>query len=78
MFLKESLRDSQESTITFANRLDPNQAGQNIGPDLDPNYLTLIVLLKEFFEKVDFEKESADNKKKHENVKLPNRQRDKT
>ena len=27
--------------ITFANSLDPNQARQNIGPDLDPNCLTL-------------------------------------
>ena len=29
---------------------------QNIGPDLDPNGLTLIVLLEEKFEKVDSEK----------------------
>ena len=27
--------------ITFANSLDPDQARQNIGPDLDPNCLTL-------------------------------------
>ena len=27
--------------ITFAYRLDPDQARQNVGPDLDPNYLTL-------------------------------------
>ena len=26
---------------TFANRLDPDQARQNVGPDLDPNCLTL-------------------------------------
>ena len=38
--------------ITFANSLDR----QNNGPDLDPNYLTLLVFLKEFFEKVNFEK----------------------
>ena len=38
----------------FANSLDPDQALQNIGPDLDPNCLTLMVFLKEFFEKVDF------------------------
>ena len=25
--------------ITFANRLDPDQARQNVGPDLDPNCL---------------------------------------
>ena len=27
--------------ITFANSLDPDQAQQNVGPDLDPNCLTL-------------------------------------
>ena len=26
--------------ITFANSLDPDQAGQNVVPDLDPNCLT--------------------------------------
>ena len=26
--------------ITFANSLDPDQASQNVGPDLDPNCLT--------------------------------------
>ena len=26
--------------ITFANSLDPDQARQNVGPDLDPNSLT--------------------------------------
>ena len=37
--------------IFFANSLDPDQAGQNVGPDLDPNCLILIVFLKEFSEK---------------------------
>ena len=27
--------------ITFANSLDPDQDRQNVGPDLDPNRLTL-------------------------------------
>ena len=27
--------------ITFANSLDPDQDRQNVGPDLDPNALTL-------------------------------------
>ena len=27
--------------ITFANNLDPDQDRQNVGPDLDPNCLTL-------------------------------------
>ena len=59
--------------ITFANSLDPDQAGQNIGPDLNPIcFDTLIVFLKEFFENADFEKKSADNK----NIaKLPTMQR---
>ena len=26
--------------ITFANSLDPDQASQSVGPDLDPNCLT--------------------------------------
>ena len=28
--------------ITFANFLDPDQEGQNVGPDLGPNCLTLL------------------------------------
>ena len=39
---------------TFANSLDPDLDRQNVGPDLDLN--CLIVFLKEFFEKVKFEK----------------------
>ena len=27
--------------ISFVNSLDPDQARQNVGPDLDPNCLTL-------------------------------------
>ena len=41
--------------ITFANSLDPDQDQQNVGPDLDPNSWTLMVFLKVFFEKVNFE-----------------------
>ena len=41
---------SSSADITFANSLDPDQARQNVGPDLDPNCLTLLVLLKECFE----------------------------
>ena len=50
--------------ITFANRLEPDQAWQNVGPDLDPNCLTLMVFLKGLFKKNGFLKKSADNKKK--------------
>ena len=42
--------------ITIANSLDPNQDLHSVSPDLDPNHLTLIVFLIEFFEKVNFEK----------------------
>ena len=54
--------------ITFANRLEPDQAPHFVekffqGFYLDPNYLTLIVFLKEFFKKVDFEKkQNTDHK----------------
>ena len=54
------------SAEIFANNFDPDQARQNVGSDLDPNKQdTLMVLLKEFFEKVDLLilKNSADKKK---------------
>ena len=40
----------------FANYLDLDLARQNVGPDLDPNCLTLMVTLIEFVPKVYFEK----------------------
>ena len=49
--------------ITFTNSLDPDQDRQNVGPDLD----TLIVFMKEFFEKVNLKKNSADNNKSMNN-----------
>ena len=54
--------------ITFANRLDQDQTRQNVRPDLVLNCLTLIVFLKEFFEKVNIEKTLTDAKK---HAKLP-------
>ena len=36
--------------ITFANSLDPDQDRHSVGPDLDPDHLTLIVFLREFYE----------------------------
>ena len=45
--------------INSANNLDPDQDRQNVDLDLiilNPNCLTLIEYLKEFFEKVYFEK----------------------
>ena len=34
------------------NNLDPDQTQQNVGPDLDPNCLTLMVFLKKLSENV--------------------------
>ena len=34
-----------------------------VRPELDPNCLTLMVFLKEYFKKVNFEKKSDDKKK---------------
>ena len=42
--------------ITFANSLDPDQARQNIRPDLDSNCMTLMVFLKDFFVKINLKK----------------------
>ena len=58
--------------LIFANSLDPDQARQNVGPDLDPNCFTLIVFLKEVVEKFNFEK-SRQTTKNYE--KLPSMQR---
>ena len=59
--------------ITFAKSLDPDQARQNVRPDLDPNCLTLMVFLKDFFENVNLEKINLQTTKKH--AKLPSMQR---
>ena len=37
--------------ITFVNSLEPDQARQNVWPDLDPNCLILMVVLKKNFMK---------------------------
>ena len=59
--------------MTFENSVDPHQARQNVGTDLDPNWLTLCNCIAErIFQKVDFEKKLSDDKK---HAKLPNRQR---
>ena len=56
------LQVSSALLINFANSLDPGQVLQNIGPDLDPNSGTLMVILIFFFKKLILKK-SADNKK---------------
>ena len=59
--------------MTFAKRLDPDQARQNAGSDRDPNRLALvIVFLKEFFLKATFEKKIS---KQQMHEKLPSMQR---
>ena len=55
--------------ITLPNSLDQDRARHDVGPDLDPSYLTLMVFLKD--EKVDFEINQQVTKK-HEI--LPSRQ----
>ena len=42
--------------------MDPDQARQNVGPEIDPKCLTLMVFLEEFFEKADFEKNQQTTK----------------
>ena len=60
--------------ITFANNLDPDQARQNVRPDLDSKLVdTLTVFLKNSFEKLIFKKISRPQKKK--TAKLASMQR---
>ena len=47
--------------ITFANSLDPDQYRQNVGPDLDTGCLKCVP--ERVFEKVKFDKKSADYNK---------------
>ena len=54
--------------ITFANSFYPDQARQNVEPDLDPKLFdTLMVFLKEIFKKVDFEKKNQQTTKSMQN-----------
>ena len=49
--------------IIFANSLNPDQAQQNVGPDLNWKlYNTLMVCMKEIFQKVDIQKNSRQQK----------------
>ena len=50
-YLQVSLR----SADTFTNSFGPDQARQNVGPDLNNNCLTVIIFLDDFFENVNFE-----------------------
>ena len=42
--------------------MNPDQAGQNVGPDLDPNCFTLIVFPNFFFEKLILKSQQTTNK----------------
>ena len=54
--------------MTFANCLDPYQARRHVGPDMSPKpFGTLMLLTKEFYEKVNFEKNQQATKS-HEHV----------
>ena len=49
--------------------MDPDQAQQNVGPDLDPNcFDTLMGYLKEFFENINYETNSLDLDQARQNV----------
>ena len=52
--------------ITFANSLDPDQAQQNVGLDLEPNCLTLWYSGKVLLEMLILKK--STNEKKHANL----------
>ena len=61
--------------ITFANSLDPDQARQNVRPDLDPNYLTLMVFLKIFLKKLILQNKNPQTTTKKKHAKLCSMQR---
>ena len=55
--------------ITFANSLNPNQDRQNVGPGLCPIcFVTLILFLIFFGEKIILQKVSRQQKKNHEKI----------
>ena len=61
------------SAGTFANSLESDQARQNVRLDLVPNCLTLyLVFLKEFLEKVDFEKSQQTTNQIMKNYQVDN------
>ena len=59
--------------ITLANSLNPDQAQQNVRPDLDPNCLTLDGIPERFFLEKLIEKKNPQMTKKH--AKLPSMHR---
>ena len=55
--------------MMLANSLDPDQARQNVGPDLGPNCLTLMVFLKGYMKTLFGKKSVEPRGQKH--AKLP-------
>ena len=49
--------------MIFANSLDPDQARHSVGPELVLSFLTLMLFLEEYFEKVNVEKYLQTTKK---------------
>ena len=60
------------STDNLCKQFGPRSGLTKGQPDLDLNFLTLMVFLKEFFEKVDFEK---DQQMRKMHAKFSSRQR---
>ena len=67
--------DFRHLLITFANSLDPDQARQNIRPDLDQNCLTLWWYSWKIFLKSKIKKKKNPQKTKKEHAKLSSMKR---
>ena len=62
--------------ITFANNVDPSQAQQSLWPDLDPNFLKLIVFISDFWKYIILKKKLAYSMRSYR--KSPSMQKDRT
>ena len=58
---------SLRAVDTFTNSFGPDQARQNVGPDLNKNCLTVIIFLDNFFENVNFENKTQKTTKSMHN-----------
>ena len=75
MFIHQKrLQESQPASdlyFTFADRLDPDQARQNFGPDLDQLFDSQMVIMNIFFEIVNLEKSADKINQEKKLAKLP-------
>ena len=55
-FRKCRILETGHLSIILANSLDPDRVRQNVGPDLDPSCLSVMILMKECFESLFFER----------------------